>query len=528
MDVNTNSPFSLLNEHNCSVSTTQEFLKRIQGKHINHAVVDAGNKTFLSAIAKLSQETSLDLAVFVEKLTQIFDTHKPAAKSGQEDIYDRFKINFVTAIIEFNRQARFLSDKNLINSHMATLSDGTNFSIATESLMGIGRMFSNNSDATYVINKDSPSKVLLAAVADGVSGQEADRELATGKLASNTVINYIKDHQNEFNSDLALPETLTPGEKKFNTFEDIFRAIFKDHPYRDYILANLETLIRPGLNKSSNLSDLYLFPNGLKLKSEEESTILNNITFIGENFKEDQVKEFLSEIRPDDYRDGRISKFALGLIDENKLRAKAAQASWTNVAEFCEKYLVKDYKKILSVIKVLADANKEIVNPFKKAATNSSAKSLSSQTTLSCAIDHGDQIILVSVGDSVACALDKNGKIIENSLNDPDQRPTGVLDSSIAVNRENGEFNCCPAWMKLSVKLVPKQDFGSVLLCSDGLLHSDERETRMKILSKALAQNSSSVDPRDIALSLFRASSRSDDDKSIVVLTKDSSPASQT
>lgn len=549
-------------------------VQEIQSQNISSSGLgDEYAKWFLLEIGKVINRSSFTVSEFIKHLSTIFDAadnrNKLRRNERVESIYDKFKINFVTALRDTNRLLKTIADPNLINARNINL--GTNgsepFTITRESLMGKGRMFSDNSDATYCLGLDqrnpanlTSTPVLVAAVADGLSGAGLDRELFTGKIAANAVIDYVKEHELEFadfkNFDSKFIKRSELSQD--TTIKELFSNLFEDNGYKTILTSNLQQFLRPDINADKKLQDLYLEHFGLRLGKDDFNNCMK-LDISDRSVHSQKKNEFNhSNFLPNGEQALSIRGGTYAPIDLKKLE-DASLRFYQNMSldELAKTFLIDDYKPILNAMKVLNDSIDQIKTRCEEVIPETALKSLTTikaetlerntgietagitqtksqnkeeefieaNTTVSLAIDLGERLMLISAGDTVASAFDNRG-IIKDSLNLADRIPSGSVNSYLGVlNKGQGWQKQDSA--KFTVRFIDKNNIEGLILASDGIFESkrkDSLRSRFDQLNSVIEPilSTDGTNPQKITQAYLQYSREFNDDKSLIVLSKGS------
>ncbi len=528
---------------------------------------------FFSEISKIINQS---VANFIESLAGIFNLATDSVQNENErvkSIYDKFKINFVTALRDTNRLLRTIADPILINAKNINLgaNEDQPFTVGRESLAGKRRMFSDNSDATYCVGLDqrnpanvNKAPVLLAAVADGISGAGLDRELSTGKIAADAVIDHVKNHELEFADFEKLGSKFVKKTKpglNISTVEELFSNLFDANSYQTLLASNLRQFLKPGIDAKKKLQDLYLEHLGLNLAKDEFSDCSMKLVIKNRDIHNQRRNEF-------DYSQlgegTTLTRAGYTPIDLKKLENESLKFYQNkSLDELAKTFLIDDYKPILNAMKVLNDSVDQIksrceeiipetvikspttikAEPLERntrietvgitqtKSQNKEEEFIEANTTVSLAIDLGERLMLISAGDTIASAFNANG-IIENSLNSADRIPgEGTVKSYLGVvNRGQGWHKQNPA--KFTVCFIDKKNIEGLVLASDGILKSKsgDKLKREEVIPPRFDQLNSVItpvlsagtNPQKIIQAYLQYSREFNDDKSLIVLSKGS------
>lgn len=516
----------------------------LDSKSLEYSIGDKAHN-LIQGITDIVKAGFVELSDFINKLTNLFTENKL-----DNEKFSQFKTNFATLIADTNRFERILGDQNLVNARNIQIPGDTKdeeFTVAAESLMGRGRMFSNNSDAYYCAGLNKPidktkAPVLLALVADGVTGNGIEKDSAAGKLAAKALTDYLRDHEAEL-SDKASWHSIFNSKKlkqKFSTYSqlsalkseitigDLFRFILNDKSkYQGLILNNYEQLIKTDLKSTSKIRDLYLHFLGYQTFEKSEKLhlrCLNNGRLLAP--KEEELGKFrkTGETLP------RLTKNDLGPVDLRKIENEAEKFFAKKSLEFILRLaLIDAAKPALNTLKVITDATENIAELSKQAGLKIH-QGLNPSTTLSLALNVDDKVLLLSTGDTTACAFNEQG-IIANTVN------------SVHVNKFDGTLTAAvPAafWSeslasekKFHITQVDKKDIRGLILASDGAIENDIYwqadgknnwdHSEMKKQNQEIFANGpkDKFDPRRIMKAAFLTmANKSRDDKTMVVLSK--------
>lgn len=485
----------------------------------------------LQEINNIVQNGFTDTLDLIIKLFKSFSDCKITDPNSE---HNKFQLNLATLIADSNRLNHILGNNNSINHRLVTLpwAEGeADFTVARESFMGASRAFSSNSDATYCLGLDQRNfetkPVVLGAVADGVSGLVNSQKYASGKIAANAVMKHIREHEAEFADTKNLASLFRDNTQLHNklswsvqadwTIEDLLAFIMPiPGKYSSLIVNNLEQVLRPGLKKNTTLLDLYLQQHNAQLVRGTIGLGLKPIS--GKNFNPGfNPRNFIS------WKNTLTRSVDKKMLEEVAERFFRSQ----NIGSILDLILVDNYKLALNAMKVLADSSESVVKAVNDTIPQGALAGLdefSAAAALSLALDAGDKVMLISTGDTTACAFNDNG-IITESVNQPHltyHQNRIHLTSSIAAGLNSKKtMEAYPlSSLRFHITQVDKKDIKGLLLNSDGVIVNKPIEVRKANQEIFDSQNSDNLNPCRIIGSALRRVYRLGDDKSIVILSK--------
>ena len=358
--------------------------------------------------------------------------------------------------------SKIIKDPSLIPIQQGKLASGQGIELCGISIAGGQR--NTNSDSYHLQNK-SGSK-LIAAIADGITGSELDRTYQTGKIASRAAMRSIKRNQALLEQDIDTSKIMS---------DEYYAQAVQDLKKENLSQKKLVDLFNPYSGNDSvqslfNICHKYIFnfdfQNGM-------GTSLNTV------YRKIHGKS------PDEEIPGQA------IVDYFKN---------SKPQDILQALLVEDYQDVMRVVNLLYQARSDIEKKTESliGAEYCSIKEdqkLNFSTTIILAIDQGENIMLVSIGDSNGFSYDQDGKISPDSQNES-HSCSGHITSCLGVKHlgqqeqlvvMNGvmrnitkEAHQEPKGIKdISIKRIKKADTKGIILCDDGICTAREIEDQL-------------------------------------------------